>query len=103
MSHHGSNPMDHELQRLLAKQIQQAAQMGEEARRLDLGGTGEFPQGQLTKEDEGEIQIAITHMHGEVILNFGKPIAWIGFSPEQAEQIAYSLIEKASQAKKQRG
>jgi len=33
----------------------------------DLGATGEFPQGKLTEEDEGEIRIGITVFNGKVV------------------------------------
>lgn len=106
MSHHGYNdfsPMDEELRQKLVEQLNRAAQMGEAARRLGLGATGQFPDGKLKEDDEGEISIAATVQNGEVVLNFGKPIAWIGFTPEQAEQIGYMLIQKAGEAKGSKG
>lgn len=64
-----------------------------------LGATGEFPEGKLTPEDEGEIRIGITDMDGKVIIDFGTPTAWIGFTPEQADGIADTLRERAKMAR----
>lgn len=62
-----------------------------------LGATGQFPEGKITEEDEGEIRISIGHAPGKVIMDFGeKPIKWIGFNPVQAKQIAMSLLEHAT-------
>lgn len=61
-----------------------------------LGATGEFPNGKLTDDDEGEIAIGITTKDDVVIIDFGKPIAWIGFSKEQAKEIGELLIKKAT-------
>lgn len=60
-----------------------------------LGGTGEFPMGKLNNDDEGEIRIGITKSNGKVIIDFGKPVHWIGFSPEQAKQVAESLLRNS--------
>lgn len=63
----------------------------------DLGATGAFPRGQLCPEDEGEIRIAIAAdpRTGTVLIDFGKPIASIGFSAEQASDLADLLAAKA--------
>lgn len=76
MAHHGTGPFSAEML---------------------LGATGAFPQGKLTKEDEGEIRIAVGQRDGKVILDFGKPIAWIGMDAEQAAQIAESLASHAAE------
>ncbi len=66
-----------------------------EAEKGQFGATGNFPDGKLTTDDEGEIQIGITQVDGRVVMNFGKAITWIGFTKEQALQIADSLIKHA--------
>jgi hypothetical protein len=66
-----------------------------------LGSTGQFPEGKLNANDEGEIAIAIAAdpETGRVIIDFGpEPVAWIGFSPEQAVDLAQTLLKKASDA-----
>lgn len=93
MAHHGNDPtiFNEQFQKLLHDQLLS-----------NLGPTGKFPEGHLNADDEGEIAIAIGKKDDKVILDFGKPIAWIGFTAEQAEQIASSLIEKASQIREER-
>ena len=59
-----------------------------------LGPTKQFPEGKLTPEDEGEIKIGVICKDGKVVLHFGKPIAWIGFPPHQALELAKLLKER---------
>ena len=58
-----------------------------------LGATGRFPQGKANKRDEGEIQFAVGIKDGVVVMDFGKPVAWIGFDPEAARNVA-TLLKK---------
>jgi len=60
-----------------------------------LGPTGEFPEGKLHPSDEGELRFAVGRKSGNVILDFGKPVAWIGMPPAIARQMAASLIQQA--------
>lgn len=64
-----------------------------------FGATGKFPDGQLSPDDEGEIQFGITNANGQVIVNFGKPVAWLGMHPSQAMAIADALIKHAHEAR----
>lgn len=87
MAHHSSNESD-EMRRLLGKAFQQP-----------LGATGRFPEGKLTQDDEGEIAIAIgAAPDGTVVMDFGKPTAWIGFKKAQAIEIADTLRKHAGEA-----
>ncbi len=63
---------------------------------LGLGATGKFPEGKLTKMDEGELAMAIGTHQGKVVIDFGKPTAWIGFTKEQAYELANTLRDKAN-------
>ena len=65
-------------------------------RQLGLGPTGKFPEGHLNENDEGEIRIAIAEVDGKIVINFGKPTTWIGFTKQQAREIANELIERAN-------
>lgn len=85
MAHHSDRP-DPILNELLK----------EEARKNKLGATGNYPQGMLTNTDEGELKMGIAHTSEKVIINFGTPVEWIGFDPEQAREIARLLIEHAN-------
>ena len=58
---------------------------------------GEFPNGRLNKDDEGAVACAVGHEKGVVKLLFPKPVAWIGFTPEQALDLAQDLIKHARQ------
>lgn len=60
-----------------------------------LGATGEFPHGKLNGSDEGGIRFAIGEDGGNVVINFGTPVAWLGMPPEQAVTLALALIAKA--------
>lgn len=66
---------------------------------LGLGPTGEFPEGKLRSDDEGEIQIAIGTHNGNVIIDFGGPVAWIGLPPAQAIAVGEAIIERARSLK----
>ena len=72
--------------------------MKELAQRMGLGATGQFPQGQLNQTDEGEIKLAVGLEGSKVVLNFGKPVAWVGLDADQARQLAGSLLDKARAA-----
>lgn len=78
MSHHG---MDPEQQRAMSEAMKEVF--------------GEFPDGKLNANDEGALVVMIGNEKGKVVMRFPKPTAWIGFTPEQALDIATSLIEQA--------
>lgn len=61
-----------------------------------LGATGEFPEGKIREDDEGEIRLAIAADpgSGNVIIDFGTAVTWLGLPPTQAIQFGQSLIEK---------
>lgn len=95
MAHHSSQG-DDEINSLFARKLlENAKRLQDEANRLGLGPTGQFPEGQLVDHDEGEIRIAITAYQGKVVINFGSPVAFIGFTPEQATEIGEILIKHA--------
>lgn len=61
-----------------------------------LGATGEYPEGQLNQDDEGELRMAVGVENDTVILNFGKPVAWLGLPPDSARQLANLMIQHAN-------
>ena len=67
-----------------------------ESLRKQLGATGRFPLGKLTPDDEGEIQFAVAAdpQTKTVILDFGKPIVWLGLPRGDAKKLAEMLMEK---------
>lgn len=65
-------------------------------RELELGATGDFPLGKLNADDEGALQIAIGRDEKtNVVLNFGKPIAWVAMPPQDAVNFALTVLGHA--------
>ena len=63
---------------------------------LKLGATGQFPQGKLGEGDEGELRLAVGRSDGgDVIIDFGKEVAWIGLPPAQAVSFAEAILKRA--------
>jgi hypothetical protein len=92
MSHHGERPfpipLDDERKRALWEHLLSS-----------VGPTGRFPEGKMNRHDEGEIALAIGVQDGKVVLNFGKPTAWVGFNPDQAQELGMLLIRRAGEAR----
>jgi hypothetical protein len=59
------------------------------------GSTGQFPHGKLTPQDEGGIRFMVGSKDGVVIVDFGKPVAWLGMPPSDARALAESLVKHA--------
>ena len=78
MSHHGNKPP---VERDLSAMMKQLY--------------GEFPNGRLNAEDQGAIPVSIGHDLGAVTMQFPRNLNWIGFTPEQAIDIAQTLVEHA--------
>ena len=92
MAHHGSDPFDGEPEGM--KKLRDAMQNSASFR----GALGDFPEGQLTKSDEGAVQFAIGVKDGKVVLDFGTPCAWVGMTPQQAADLAGVLLKRAREA-----
>lgn len=60
-----------------------------------LGATQRLPEGQLTPEDKGELRLAVGRRDGNVVIDFGKPVAWLGLPPATALQLADSITSHA--------
>jgi len=67
--------------------------------RPSVGATGEHPEGRLTEDDEGEIQFAVAadKAAGKVVIDFGKPVAWMGMNASQARDLGMLLFRGAGQ------
>lgn len=59
---------------------------------------GEYPEGKLNDNDEGAIAIGVGHREGKVVIKFPKAVSWVGMTPQQAADVASSLIEHARAA-----
>ena len=67
----------------------------------EFGATGRFPDGKIHPDDEGELTMGITLREGNVILAFGKEVAWLGMGADLAETLGQKLIEKAAELRRQ--
>lgn len=94
MAHHGSDPFDDPKKETFKKMLDTTA---------FRGALGDFPEGQLTKSDEGSIQFAIGVKDGKVVLDFGTPVAWVGMNPQQAADLATTLVKRAREAARANG
>lgn len=63
-----------------------------------LGPTGEYPEGKVSPEDEGELTLAIGAVAGAVRIELGTPVAWLAMSPDDARRMAASLVHMAARA-----
>lgn len=53
--------------------------------------------GTFEPKAEEKIAMSVGHNDGKVFLDFGKrPICWLNFTPEQARQVAHSLLNAAA-------
>ncbi len=96
MSHHGSEPFDgvpEDPERKLARDKMMRDLMGSAAN--FKGALGDFPEGQLTKTDEGAIQFSVIEKDGKVVLDFGTPVVWVGMNPQQAADLASLILKRA--------
>ena len=76
--------------------------LSDSRRGMDLGPTGEHPDGILTPSDEGGLQYRIGSKAGKVVLDFGKPVVWIGFNPEGADGLWRAIKKHTRRARAQR-
>ena len=95
MSHHGQEPFDGNMRKLLAEMKASAATF--------RGAVGAYPDGMLTPKDEGSIQFAIGSQDGKVVIDFGTPTAWIGMTPQQAMDIASAIIKRVREVARASG
>lgn len=105
MAHHGDGdgqvPAD-VLKKMFGQKGSDNLETAEEVARrklAQLGATGEYPEGKLNPDDEGELKMAVGTEGGRVVMKFGKPVAWIGFTDAQAREIAALLCKHADSLK----
>ena len=60
-----------------------------------LGATGQFPEGKLNEDDEGELSFAIFVDKGNVIVDFSTPVSWFGMNKEIAISLAKAILKNA--------
>lgn len=59
---------------------------------LVLGGTGNFPDGKMSDDDQGELLMQLTVAEGVLRVDFNKEVGMIGFDPVSARKMAERLI-----------
>lgn len=104
MSHHGSEPFDgtpEDPEHKLARQKFWRDLMS--SAKNFRGSLGDFPEGKLTKTDEGAIQFAVGEKDGKVVLDFGTPVNWVGMNPQQAADLASLLLKRAREVGRKNG
>lgn len=91
-SHHGERPTP-EVEKLMKRFLDQAEKP---LRR-------EYPEGRMGADDDGSVAFAVAAdpVKGVVIINFNKPVAWLGMPPEQAMQLAQLLMNHAKKIAKE--
>ena len=72
---------------------------GQNAFKELLGPTGEFPEGKTDDTDEGALRIAISHEGENVVIRFGKKVAWVGMPKADAMNFAATVIKHAQALK----
>jgi hypothetical protein len=68
-----------------------------------IGSTGDFPKGQITMDDEGAIQFALKPEDGKLVIDFGTPVQWVGMTPQEACDLAGSLVKMARAIAREKG
>ncbi|RLC88844.1 MAG: hypothetical protein DRJ03_00985 [Chloroflexi bacterium] len=66
--------------------------------------TDQYPEGKLNETDEGALQFKIGHTpdYQRIIIDFGKPVAWVGMGVKDAENVARGLMQHIKQCKRAR-
>ena len=65
-----------------------------------FGALGTFSRGSMGAGDEGDLQMGIAHTKSEVVIRFGKAVAWLGLEPDKAEEFAKIILEHAQAIRK---
>ena len=103
MAHHGSEPFDGEPEGPEKKIARNKLMRDLLSTTGFRGALGDFPEGKLTKTDEGAIQFAIGEKDGKVVLDFGTPVHWVGMTPQQAAEFASTLLKRAREVARKNG
>lgn len=58
-------------------------------------GEHKYPRGKFNADDEGAVKLAVTTEDNTVIINFEKPVHWIGMGKADAIEFAMLLMKHA--------
>lgn len=64
-----------------------------------IGPTGQYPDGKLMDDDEGELTIAVWHKDKNVVISFGTHVSWIALPPDEAIRLGETIITRAKEIK----
>lgn len=111
MSNHGPEPFEGFPKKLLDEMKESKpdfAQRNDIMRKLAdatdfRGALGEYTHGKISKDDEGAIQFALGEVNGKVVIDFGTQVHWLAMTPEQAADLASSLLKHARQVGRKAG
>lgn len=104
MSNHGPNPFDDDAGREFKRTVERRDLMRSLLNTTGFrGAIGDYPEGQLTKQDEGSIQFAIGEKDGKVVIDFGTPVHWVGMTPQQAADFASTVLKRAREVARKNG
>jgi hypothetical protein len=57
----------------------------------------QFPRGKLNADDDGAIQTRIGVQDKTLIIDFGKPVVWIGLDKQGAIDFANTILKRAAE------
>lgn len=91
MGHHGGYPQqgsNPEMEKLLQRFTDQ----------IEGRAKREYSQGRLNEHDDGVISFAVAadKEHKRIIIDFGKPVAWVGMSASDAITLINTLRQKVN-------
>lgn len=58
-----------------------------------------YPRGKLRADDEGALRIAMVVKDNTIVIDFGKPAAWLGLGISDAEALIQGLQAKVDELK----
>ena len=59
-----------------------------------LGATGDLPDEPIFPDDEGGLRCAIAIVKGKLVIDFGKPIKWVGLDRQSVEDFVSILQDQ---------
>jgi hypothetical protein len=66
---------------------------------MEQAMTDQFPRGKLNADDEGQLAIAIATKDKTLIIDFGKPVTWLGLDYHTAMALAGNIMMRAQEIK----
>lgn len=100
MSNHGNegfDPIDPEIRKKMIEGITQKTTSENPFSQLALDKLADDEKKKISEDDEGEVEFKILNYEDKVILDFGKSIKWIAFTPDQIDNLIEILKVKADE------